>query len=81
MDGFKDFLKSLLTEVDGESFDVAKLLAALSILAGITFQGYVLYKQPDTKFDMQNYGTGIGLLFAGVGVALHMKKDAPINNG
>lgn len=81
MDGFKDFLKSLLTEIDGESFDVAKLLASISILAGIAFAGYDLYKHPDSKFDMQNYGTGIGLLFAGVGVALNMKKDTPVNNG
>lgn len=72
----KSFLKNLFTEMDGESFDLARVLAACSILAGIGLQVYaVAWKgQP---FDMQVFGVGTGALFAGVGVALGMKKESP----
>lgn len=71
----KTFLKHLFTEVDGESFDLARVLAACSVLSGIGLQIYAVgWKgQP---FDMQIFGVGTGALFAGVGVALGMKKES-----
>lgn len=72
----KQFLKHLLTESDNATFDLSRVLAALSILSGLGLQAYAVgWKgQP---FDMQVFGVGTGALFAGVGVALGMKKDTP----
>ena len=73
----KKATKHMLTEPDNETYDVAKFLAVLSVIAAIVFQGHnVLITH--IVFDMQNFGIGIGALFAGVAAALGFKKDTPI---
>ena len=69
------FFKHLFTETDNVTFDATKVLAALSILTGLGLAIVsVVYK--DAPLDMQDYGTGLGLLFAGVGAALGFKKES-----
>lgn len=72
------FFTKLLSEVDNVTPDISKILATICILAGLAFQGYQLYKHPEISFDMQNFGTGIGILFAGVAAALSLKKESPV---
>jgi uncharacterized membrane protein YeiH len=75
MESIKKFLKQIFTEVDNSTFDLTKILAMISILSavGLTIFSVVYHNQ---ALDMQNYGLGISALFAGVGVALGMKKDS-----
>lgn len=65
-----------LTEIDNSTFDVTKALAVLSVLTGVGLAIFsVVYK--GQAFDYQDYGLGTAALFAGVGIALGMKKDTP----
>ena len=71
----RDITQQLLTESDNITHDIYRYLSLLSILTGLGLQIYVIgwKNQP---FDMQTFGIGIGALFAGVGIALGLKKDA-----
>lgn len=74
MEAIKKFIKNILTGVDNETHDVAKVLAVVSVLVAIGLTIYeVAFK--DKAFDIIAYGTGIAALFAGLGAALYMKKD------
>ena len=68
------WLRDLLTEADNATFDMSKVLACFAILSGLYYQG-VDVLIANQHFDMQNFGMGIGALFAGVGVALGLKKE------
>ncbi|HQR02485.1 MAG: hypothetical protein JSR19_06930 [Proteobacteria bacterium] len=70
----KDILRQLFTERDNETHDIARWLAALSVLVGLGLNTYAVVKgQP---FDMQAFGIGCGALFGGLGVALKLKKES-----
>jgi hypothetical protein len=74
MDKVKKFISNLFTEVDNVTWDLTKVLAAISIIAAITLAVVaVVYK--GQVFNMQDYGIGVAALFAGTGVAMGMKKD------
>lgn len=70
----RDVIRQLMTESDNVTHDLYRYLAILSIITGLALQVYSIgWKgQP---FDMQTFGIGIGALFAGVGVALGLKKE------
>ena len=72
-----NIFKQMLTEADNVTHDLFKYLAVLAIVTGISLSVYsVVWKaQP---FDLQQFGIGIAALFAGVGVALALKKDSPV---
>jgi hypothetical protein len=70
-----DIIKHMFTESDNKTFDVTKALAALTIVTGIAL-AIVSVVWKNAPLNMQDYGTGMGLLFAGLGVALGMKKEA-----
>lgn len=75
MDKVKKILNDLFTEVDNNTFDITKVLAVLSIATGIGLAIFsVAYK--GQEFNYQDYGLGTAALFAGVGVALGMKKES-----
>jgi hypothetical protein len=75
----KKFISDIFTEVDNVTWDLTKVLAAISIIAAIGLSVVaVAYK--GQVFNMQEYGTGIAALFAGVGVALGMKKDSNVDS-
>lgn len=68
--------RDLLTDNDNETHDLYRYLALGSIVVGLGLNVYAVIKgQP---FDMQTFGIGVGALFAGVGVALGLKKDMPV---
>lgn len=69
----RDVLRQLMTESDNHTHDLYRYLAVLSIVVGLGLNIYAVLKgQP---FDMQTFGIGTGALFAGVGVALGLKKE------
>lgn len=72
----KKILRELLTEGDNITHDLYRYLALLSILTGLGLSIYAVVKK-DQPFDMQQFGIGVGVLFAGVGVALGLKKETP----
>jgi len=75
MDKVKKILNDWFTEVDNKTFDITKVLAVLSIATGIGLAIFsVAYK--GQAFNYQDYGLGTAALFAGVGVALGMKKES-----
>lgn len=69
-------IKDWFTEVDNKTFDVTKALAVVSVISAIGMAWYSVIAL-NGEFSMQDYGIGIAALFAGVGVALGMKKDSP----
>jgi len=74
----KKIIKDWFTEIDNNTFDVTKALAVVSILTAIGLAIFsVGYK--GQVFNYQDYGLGTAALFAGVGVALGMKKDSNAN--
>lgn len=62
-----------MTESDNITHDLYKYLAVGSIMSSITLSAVSVFK--GAVFDPQSYGIGMGSLFAGVGVALGLKKD------
>lgn len=73
----KKLLTDMFTETDNSTFDISKVLGTFSILGGIFLQGWdVIYN--NVHFDMQTFGTGIGILFAGLAAVLGFKKETPI---
>ncbi len=67
-------IRQLITESDNRTHDIARYLAVLSILSGIGLSVAAVWQ--GVPFAMQDYGIGIGALFAGVGVALGLKKES-----
>lgn len=69
----RDVLRQLMTERDNRTHDIYRYLALLAIVVGLALNVYAVVKgQP---FDMQTFGIGTGALFAGMGVALGLKKE------
>ena len=72
------FFKNIFTEVDNQTFDYSKVLAALYGVSGVFLQGWhIIYNH--AAFDMTAFGQGSGMFFAGVAAIFHFKKDS--NNG
>lgn len=70
----RDIARQLLTESDNVTHDLYRYLAVAAIAVGLGLSIYSVVKgQP---FDMQTFGIGVGSLFAGVGVALGLKKES-----
>ena len=69
----RDILRQLLTGADNTTHDLYRYLALLSIVVGLGLAIYsVVWQKP---FDMLQFGSGVGALFAGIGVALGLKKE------
>lgn len=73
----KKIVKDWFTEPDNETFDVVKILAVVSIVTGIVL-AIVSVVCKNQVFSYQDYGLGTAALFAGVGMALGMKKDSDV---
>ena len=72
-----NWLRDILTvndPVDGKTYyDLVRVAVALGVVAGIAMEAYsVIYKTP---FDFVAYGTGFGLLIAGAGGAMALRRD------
>ena len=69
----RDNIRQLMTDSDNVTHDLYRYLAVISIAVGLSLSIYSVVKgQP---FDMQTFGIGVGSLFAGVGVAIGLKKE------
>ena len=71
----RDIIRQMMTESDNVTHDLYRYLALLSIVVGLGMQIYVVVCKGQ-PFEMQSFGVGIGGLFAGVGVAIGLKKDS-----
>ena len=67
-------LKDMFSEKDNETIDLSKILAAVSVTTGLSLSAYAVVFNHH-PFDMVGFGTGIGLLFGGIGALLKLKKD------
>lgn len=65
----------MFTETDNRTHDVFKYLALMTVVIAHGLQVYVVVWKGQ-PFDMQQFGIGIGALFAGVGAALMMKPES-----
>lgn len=75
MNKLKKILMDWFTEVDNKTFDITKMLAAVSIITAIFLAVYSVMWLGN-EFNYQDYGLGTAALFAGVGVAMGLKKDS-----
>lgn len=67
------FLRDILTETDGKSYELIALLGSLAIVFAIGLQVYVTY---NTKtFDILNFSTGIGALLVSIGGGQRIKPQ------
>lgn len=78
----KKFLKDLLTERDGETFELSAVLAAFTVLA---FVGMAVWKMWTThQFDPVSYGTGASAIIGGGGLSRLFKGSVrdytPVSN-
>ena len=74
MDKIKKLLNDMFTEADNRTFDLAKVMALLAIVNGLALATYeVVWK--GTAFDFTQFGTGVGVLFAGLAAVLGFKKE------
>lgn len=69
-------LMQMFTESDNVTQDLYRYLSLLAILVGLGLEIYVVCCKGQL-FDMQTFGIGTGALFAGMGIALKLKQDAP----
>lgn len=68
-----NFTRSLFTGVDNRTWDIGRILWAVSVVVGL---GLVIHAQlADKAFDIQNYGIGIGALLTGGGLGLKLKEN------
>lgn len=65
------FLKDVLTEQDGESYEIVRGLATLAMLALVVFTGWSMAM--GSPFDTQNFGIGAGTILAAAGAGIGMK--------
>lgn len=71
------FIKDCFTTHDGQSWDIGRVLWAVSVLTFLGCAIYALYK--GQAWDAVGFGTGAGLVLAAGGAALGFKKgtEAP----
>jgi hypothetical protein len=65
----------MFTEVDNKTFDLSKILAALSVVTSLILSIYSVVWRGDS-FDVNSYGMGMAALFAGTAALLRFKKDS-----
>ena len=74
MDKVKKVLNDVFTETDNHTFDLAKVLALLAVVNGLALATYeVVWK--GSVFDFNQFGTGVGVMFAGLAAVLGFKKE------
>jgi hypothetical protein len=63
----------ILTGIDGESYDVGRVLGVLLVLVfiGISIYAYVVLKQ---SFNPVEWGSGAGVTTTGIGALLKLKE-------
>jgi len=64
----------LFTETDNKTHDLFRYLCFVSIVVGLGLSIYATIFEK--HFDIENFGIGVGALFAGVGASLKLKPEA-----
>jgi hypothetical protein len=67
----KALLKDIATCLDGETYDVGRVLLIVGVVALILFAGIAVCR--NGTFDPQNFGLGLGGLLGGGGAGLGFK--------
>lgn len=69
----KEIIKQLLTGKDNQTHDFVRWLGVLAVLVALGLTVYVVVwrSQP---FDLQQFGVGMGSVFAALGAALKLKE-------
>ena len=75
LEKIKKWLIQLFTEADNKTADLTKVLAMPAIVDGLALASYAVVVQK-AAFSFQDFGTGVGILFAGLGVVLGFKKES-----
>lgn len=70
-DLLKRFLKNLITEDDGESYCIAKIMAAMSF---ISYLGYAAVGLIHGHFALQEFASGLMEVLAGSGAIIMGKQ-------
>jgi hypothetical protein len=75
-------LKHISTNADGETYDVARVMA-IFIIPLYMAMGWVemMETPPDRAFDFQAFGIGFGAILTGLGAFLFLKKDTEPHAG
>lgn len=68
----KQFLTDCLTGIDGQSFDIGRVLWSLSFVVGMGLEIYSVIE--GKQFDLQAFGIGVGALLLAGGGALKLKS-------
>ena len=66
------FLKNILTEVDNETFEIGRVLWAISVTIGLTLTVTAFFT--GNAFDLQAYGVGTGTLLGAGGIVNALKS-------
>ena len=69
----KKLIKDILTGVDGQTYDAARVAMWPGLLGMIGLAGYNIYK--GLNVDYMAFGTGFAAILAAAGAAIGMKKD------
>lgn len=64
-------IKHIMTGIDNKTYDVSRVIGALSAIAAIALQSYVTLNTG--IFDVQAFSIGMATLLAGVGVSVRVK--------
>ena len=67
----KQFLKDIITGLDGESADIGRLLWIVGALVFFALSIYAVYRTG--TFNPTDFGTGFGLILAGGGAGIGLK--------
>jgi hypothetical protein len=73
------WIKDVLTEVNGESFDIKRVTAATMVIGFHANETYSVFFQ-HIPFDLQQYAIAASAMLAAIGasIALGVKGEAPI---
>jgi preprotein translocase subunit SecG len=69
----KDIIKQLLTGKDNQTHDFVRWLGVLAVLVALGLTVYVVVWRGQ-PFDLQQFGVGMGSVFAALGAALKLKE-------
>lgn len=72
MSEIQKLIKHCLTGIDGETYDVARVLLFFGGIAFILYSGYVVWS--NHAFDFQSYGIGLGGIIGGGGAGIGLKS-------
>jgi len=70
----KDIINQLLTGKDNHTHDLVRWLGVLTVLEALTLQAFVVVWR-NQPLDLQQFGIGMGAVFATLGLALKLKES------